>query len=54
MWYFAWILGVGLALAAGIINVMWLESHYAFGRRDEAGTRRRFERYRDGRAEGTP
>lgn len=26
MWYFAWILGVLLALALGIINVMWLES----------------------------
>jgi cyd operon protein YbgT len=26
MWYFAWILGVLLALAFGIINVMWYES----------------------------
>ncbi len=26
MWYFAWILGVGLACAFGIINVMWLEA----------------------------
>jgi cyd operon protein YbgT len=26
MWYFAWILGVGLALAFGIINAMWLEA----------------------------
>jgi cyd operon protein YbgT len=26
MWYFSWILGVGVALAFGIINVMWLES----------------------------
>jgi cyd operon protein YbgT len=26
MWYFTWILGVGLALAFGIINVMWLEA----------------------------
>ncbi len=25
MWYFAWMLGVGLALAFGIINVLWLE-----------------------------
>ena len=25
MWYFAWILGVLLAIAFGIINVMWLE-----------------------------
>ncbi len=26
MWYFAWILGLGLALAFGIINVMWFEA----------------------------
>lgn len=26
MWYFAWILGVLLAVAFGIINVMWLEA----------------------------
>lgn len=26
MWYFTWILGVLLAVALGIINVMWLES----------------------------
>jgi len=26
MWYFSWILGIGTALAFGIINVMWLES----------------------------
>jgi cyd operon protein YbgT len=26
MWYFAWILGVLLAVSLGIINVMWLES----------------------------
>ena len=25
MWYFAWILGVLLACAFGVINVMWLE-----------------------------
>jgi cyd operon protein YbgT len=25
MWYFTWILGVGLALAFGVINAMWLE-----------------------------
>ncbi|WP_395664992.1 cytochrome bd-I oxidase subunit CydX [Methylocella sp.] len=29
MWYFTWILGVGAALAAGIINVMWYEFHEA-------------------------
>ena len=28
MWYFSWILGVGFAMACGIINVMWLEAEY--------------------------
>ncbi|NKJ48914.1 cytochrome bd-I oxidase subunit CydX [Burkholderia sp. SG-MS1] len=32
MWYFSWLLGIGVALAFGIINVMWLES----GRSSEA------------------
>jgi cyd operon protein YbgT len=27
MWYFSWVLGIGVALAFGIINVMWLESN---------------------------
>jgi cyd operon protein YbgT len=31
MWYFAWILGVLLACAFGIINVMWLESEQCLG-----------------------
>jgi len=43
MWYFTWILGIGLALSAAIINVMWLESNYAFGQRDEEVTRASFE-----------
>lgn len=42
MWYFAWILGIGLALAFGIINVMWLEANYAFGRRNADTTHERF------------
>lgn len=42
MWYFAWILGIGLALAFGIINVMWLEANYAFGRRKAEETHARF------------
>lgn len=25
MWYFAWVLGVGFAVALGIINAMWGE-----------------------------
>jgi cyd operon protein YbgT len=25
MWYFSWILGVGLACAFGILNAMWFE-----------------------------
>ena len=30
MWYFTWILGIGVALAFGIINVMWLEAEEGF------------------------
>jgi cyd operon protein YbgT len=47
VWYFAWILGIGLALAFGIINVMWLESSYALGELDEETTRKRFPRGSD-------
>lgn len=43
MWYFTWILGLGLALAFGVINVLWLEASHAFGELDEAHTRGRFE-----------
>ena len=43
MWYFAWILGVGLALAFGIINVMWLESSYFSGVLNEEYVRKRFQ-----------
>jgi len=25
MWYFSWILGIGLAVAFAILNAMWLE-----------------------------
>jgi cyd operon protein YbgT len=25
MWYFAWILGLGVALAFGILNALWFE-----------------------------
>ena len=25
MWYFSWILGLGLACAVGVLNAMWLE-----------------------------
>ncbi len=42
MWYFTWILGVGAALAFGIINVMWLEASYAFGELDERATLKEF------------
>jgi cyd operon protein YbgT len=27
MWYFSWILGVGLAIAFAILNAMWFELH---------------------------
>ena len=32
MWYFTWILGIGVALGFGIINVMWLEANGSFTR----------------------
>ena len=32
MWYFTWILGVGVALGFGIINVMWLDANGTFSR----------------------
>lgn len=25
MWYFSWILGLGLALAFGVLNALWFE-----------------------------
>jgi cyd operon protein YbgT len=31
MWYFTWILGVLLALALGVINVMWYEAEQCMG-----------------------
>ncbi|WP_423761824.1 cytochrome bd-I oxidase subunit CydX [Burkholderia sp. NLJ2] len=43
MWYFTWMLGLGVALAFGVVNALWLESSYAFGELDEAATRERFE-----------
>ncbi|HTJ62893.1 MAG TPA: cytochrome bd-I oxidase subunit CydX [Alphaproteobacteria bacterium] len=32
MWYFTWVLGLGLACAAGILNALW----YELGRDEEA------------------
>lgn len=30
MWYFTWILGVGVALAFGLVNALWLEATERF------------------------
>jgi len=38
MWYFSWILGIGVALGFGIINVMWLEANGKFTRDATAST----------------
>lgn len=39
MWYFTRILGIGVALGFGIINVMWLEASGKFARDPQhAGT----------------
>ncbi len=27
MWYFSWMLGLGLALAFAVLNAMWFELH---------------------------
>jgi cytochrome bd-I ubiquinol oxidase subunit X len=27
MWYFSWILGLGFALAFGVLNAIWFEVH---------------------------
>lgn len=35
MWYFSWILGVCLAAAFGIINVMWMEAEEMLGPDEE-------------------
>ena len=35
MWYFAWVLGLGLAVAFGILNGLWHE--YAAERDGESG-----------------
>jgi len=35
MWYFSWILGVLLACAFGIINVMWMETEEILGSEPE-------------------
>jgi cyd operon protein YbgT len=33
MWYFAWVLGLGLACCFAILNAMWLELDEADGRK---------------------
>lgn len=35
MWYFTWILGVLLALALGVINVMWYEAEQCLNDGDD-------------------
>ncbi|BCL75842.1 hypothetical protein JHS3_15780 [Jeongeupia sp. HS-3] len=52
MWYFAWILGLAAALAFGIINVMWLESHFNFRESYEDTVKQRFSNARGKRRKG--
>ena len=41
MWYFSWILGLGLACSFAILNAMWLEVRRANDESDQApGTTR--------------
>ncbi len=39
MWYFAWILGLGLAVTFGVLNAMWYEVRER--EREEQALRRR-------------
>lgn len=43
MWYFSWMLGIGVALGFGIINAMWLEAE-VFSRSNDARKRSGSER----------
>ncbi|MBW4022044.1 MAG: cytochrome bd-I oxidase subunit CydX [Proteobacteria bacterium] len=36
MWYFTWILGVGLAILFGVVNGLWHEFHMPLDTDDEA------------------
>lgn len=35
MWYFSWILGLGLACTFSILNAMWFEMSDAKGKKNE-------------------
>ncbi|WP_082092408.1 cytochrome bd-I oxidase subunit CydX [Devosia epidermidihirudinis] len=37
MWYFSWILGLGLACSFGILNAMWFELREDRRHAEEAG-----------------
>jgi cytochrome bd-I ubiquinol oxidase subunit X len=45
MWYFSWILGLGLACAFAVLNAMWYEVHAS----DEAQQRKESIPPREGR-----
>jgi len=36
MWYFAWILGLGLAAAFAVLNAMWFELRHVEDERNQA------------------
>jgi cytochrome bd-I ubiquinol oxidase subunit X len=39
MWYFSWILGIGVALGFGIINAMWLDANSKLTSESKSGQR---------------
>lgn len=39
MWYFAWILGLGLAASVGILNALWYELRTVREADSQEGTR---------------
>jgi cytochrome bd-I ubiquinol oxidase subunit X len=50
MWYFAWILGIGVALGFGIINVMWLDAYDTFAPDAVDGAHERMDHIKDPRS----
>lgn len=40
MWYFSWILGIGVAIGFGVVNALWFEATY-IPTEDEGGYSRR-------------
>jgi cyd operon protein YbgT len=38
MWYFTWILGIGVALSFGLVNALWLEAAEKFEKTEDTSS----------------